>query len=190
MSEVVKIRKTKIHIYNLLQNSIFCSISLIMSFLVKIPIIPLFPFLKLEISDVPIFICSLTSGMSSAVSVLIVVTAIRTLFFSSASWPGFVFRMISVVMIFFLCLSKKKSNMIYKILCISLGILIYIIVKIPINYLLWINIFGISKSLLDNLLFTAVIPFNIIKCILNCILAFGLVEPTKKILCTVKKIFS
>ncbi len=161
-----------------------------MSFLVKIPIIPLLPFLKLEVSDVPIFICALISGMSSAVPVLIVVTTIRTLFLSSASWPGFIFRMTSVVMIFFLCLSKKKSNIIYKFLCICLGILVYITVKIPINYFLWINIFGISKPLLDDLLFIAVIPFNIIKCILNCILAFGLIEPTKKILYAVKKIFS
>lgn len=161
-----------------------------MSFLVKIPIIPLLPFLKLEVSDVPIFICALISGMSSAVPVLIVVTTIRTLFLSSASWPGFIFRMTSVVMIFFLCLSKKKSNIIYKFFCISLGILVYITVKIPINYFLWINIFGISKPLLDDLLFTAVIPFNIIKCILNCILAFGFIEPTKKILYAVKKIFS
>jgi riboflavin transporter FmnP len=161
-----------------------------MSFLIKIPLILPLPFLKLEISDVPIFISALISGMPSAVSILIAVTVLRTLLLSSAGWPGFIFRMTSVVIIFFLCLSKKFSNIIYKITCIFLGILICVIVKVPINYILWVNLFGISKTLLDNLLFTAIIPFNIIKHVLNCILAFTLLEPTKKILHTVKKIFS
>ena len=161
-----------------------------MSFLIKIPIIPLLPFLKLEVTDAPIFLCTLIFGMSSSVPVLIVVNAGRTLFLSSASWPGFIFRMTSIIIILFLELSKKNSNIVYKILCIGLGTLIYIAIKIPINYFFWINVFGISKPILDNLLFTAVVPFNIIKFILNCVLAFVLIEPTKKILDSVKKIFS
>jgi riboflavin transporter FmnP len=160
-----------------------------MSFLVKIPLVPPLPFLKLEISDVPIFISALIFGMPSAISILTVVTVLRTLLLSSAGWPGFIFRMTSVVIIFFLCLSKRFSNIFYKILCIFLGTLVYVIIKIPINYILWINMFGMSKTLLDNLLFTVIIPFNIIKCLLNYILAFALVEPTRKILHTTKKIF-
>ena len=184
---VIEIQPTKLHIYTLLQNSIFCTISLIISALIRVPIVPLLPFLKLEISDAPMFVCALVSDMPSAVLTLLVATTIRTIFLSSAGWPGFIFRMTSVIMIFFLSLSKKNSNAVYKILCVLFGILIYISAKIPINYFLWINIFGMPKQFLDNLLFTTIVPFNVIKCVLNCILAFVLVKPTKNILYAVKK---
>ena len=54
-------------------------------------------------------------------------------------------------------------------LSIFLGICLSILIKIPLNYFAWLYFFGIPKESTDSLIFTVIVPFNIIKNLINCI---------------------
>lgn len=154
----------------MIQNSMFTAISLALSLIIKIPIIPSVPFLKLDISDIPIFIATLMSGITSGVTVLFCVSLIRTLLFSTAGWAGFIIRMTSVVIIFMLgkfCRNKNR-NIFYTVFIALIAVILCVFLKTAISYILWMLFFNMSKEYLNGIIFTAVIPFNIIKSVLNC----------------------
>jgi hypothetical protein len=96
--------------------------------------------------------------------------------------PGFVFKILSIIMVFFLGLSRKFSNVFYKFLCVFLGIALYLAVKLPLSYVIWTKLFDMSEIWLQGLMFTVVFYFNLIKCILNYVLALLLLNPVKRIL--------
>lgn len=153
-----------------------------LAFWVKIPLIPSLPFLKLDISDVPVLIATLLSGYSSGVSILFAVSFLRFILFSSAGFMGLVVRLTSIFLIFSVYYFKKlNTNIIYRVFILSLGMLVCICVKLPINYLGWIYIYGIPKQVVKELMIPYIIPFNILKITLNCMLAILLFKPFKKL---------
>lgn len=152
-------------------NSMFAVTSLVLAFIGNISIFPVFPFLKADISDMPVFLSTIIFGIPSGVNILLTVSTIRALLFSSSSWIGFVIRLTSIIIIFSLGFSKKIKSKFLKVLIIILGVVLCLILKLSLNYFFWINFFSISKSVISSLLFTIILPYNIIKILVSLILA-------------------
>ncbi|BED92755.1 MAG: ECF transporter S component [Candidatus Paraimprobicoccus trichonymphae] len=160
-------------------NSIFTVISIILSIFIKIPVNFSLPFLKLEISDSIILIVSVILGIRSGVYILITVNILRTLFFSTASWIGFIIRSLNIILIFIFYYFFKSKNIIFKYFLIIFGTALFLAIKIPLNYFFWVHIFGISRNVLDILVFKVIVPFNIIKVLSNYFLAIIFIKPIK-----------
>ena len=160
----------------------FSVVSLILAFLGNLTLFPVFPYLKADISDMPIFLATLISGIPSGVTVLITVSIIRALLFSSSGWIGLVMRSATLIMIIALGISKSKNNKIYKWIIIFLGITIYISAKLSLNYFCWTNFFDISKNIISPLLFTIILPYNATKVTVCLIIAFILYSHLNKYL--------
>ncbi len=165
-------------------NSMFIVISLILGFFGRLSIFPVFPFLKLSFADIPVFLATLVSGIPSGILVLLISSGLRTIMFSSAGWLGFIMRANSIIMVVFIGLFYYKNSIkkIYKILWLSLGILICLTVKLIFNYFVWIGFFSVSRDLLDSLMLPMIIPYNLLKLIVTVGATFYLENPVKKIL--------
>ena len=95
----------------------------------------------------------------------------------------------SIIIVAFLGLFYYKNNIkkVYKILWISLGILLCLIVKLFFNYFVWVNFFSISRELLDTLMLPVIFPYNLIKLIVTVGAALVLEKPVKKVLESLNK---
>lgn len=174
----MKINKT----LKITYNSVFIVITLLLGYLGRLSILPVFPFLKLDFSDVPVFLATIISGTPSGVIVLLVSSSFRTLMFSSAGWSGFAIRLTSLIVVLFIGIFCKYKNKFLKISGIVFGAVICLCVKLVINYFLWINLFFISPEVLNRFMFPVIIPYNILKLIITIGMAFYFEKPTKKLL--------
>ncbi len=170
-------------ILKIVYNAIFIIITLILGFLGKFAMVPMFPFLKLDFSDIPVFLITLISGIPSGVTVLLISSALRTLMFSTAGWLGFIVRSTSIMMIIFIGLTNRiNCNKIYKTLIITIGIILCTAIKIILNYFMWTNFYGITPEAVNALLVSIIIPYNSLKLIVSTVLAFLLIKPIKKVI--------
>ncbi|MDR2074257.1 MAG: ECF transporter S component [Oscillospiraceae bacterium] len=161
-------------------NSLLAAISLLLAMFGRVLAVPFVPFLKLDISDAPAFVAALLFGIPSGLTILVVVSFLRLLLFSIAGWPGFFIRMLSFITIIFLGIYRKKQKHI--IFYVAMGTLIYILVKTPVSYMFWTLLHLMDPNALKRSIFTIIIPFNLIKNIINCVLATHFSKPIKKIL--------
>ena len=165
--------KLKKRIPTLVHNSMFSVMSLVLAFLGNLTLFPVFPYLKADLSDMPIYLATLISGASSGMTVLLTVSTIRMLLFSASGWIGFIIRMTSTVLIIFLGIAQKYTlSKIFKIIIVGIGIVICIFVKLSINYFFWTNFFPISKECLNSLLWSIILPYNIAKISFSLLIAF------------------
>lgn len=155
-------------------SSIFSAVSIILAFIGSFSIFPVFPFLKADISDMPVFLATLLFGIPSGTTILLTVSIIRALLFSSSGWIGFVIRITSIIIVAFLGISRRYKNKLFKILIITLGIALCLALKLSLNYFFWINFFSISKETINSLLLTIILPYNIIKVLISILFAFML----------------
>lgn len=174
----MKINKT----LKITYNSVFIVLTLLLGYFGRLSILPVFPFLKLDVSDIPIFLATIISGVPSGMIVLLISSSIRTLMFSSAGWAGFIIRLTSLIVVFFIGMFGKYKNKFLKIFGIVFGASLCLFIKLIINYFLWINLFFISPEVLDKFMFPIIIPYNLIKLLITVGFAFYLEKPTKKLL--------
>ena len=168
-------------VINIVYNAVFIIMSLILAlFFGKISI---FPFLKLDFSDLPVFLATLISGASSGIIVLFVVSFLRSLMFSSAGWIGFLIRITTVIVVIGLDLFwHKKIKTLYKVLGISFFVILCLSVKLVLNYYFWINFFGISPGVINGMLATIILPYNLLKTTLMLVVSILLEKPLKKLI--------
>lgn len=169
-------------------NSMFIVITLVLGFFGRLSIFPVFPFLKLDFSDIPVFLVTIISGIPSGIFVLLISSAFRSLMFSSSGWMGFIIRSTSLIMIIFIGIFyKAKIKKIYKILGIILGILLCLIIKLMLNYFVWLNFFSISHDLVNAFMLSIIVPYNFLKLIITTVSAFLLANPVRKIMKSFEK---
>ncbi len=156
-------------------NALLAAVSFWLAFISHYFRVPFMPhMLTFDISDIPIFISTLTFGFWDGGLTLFVVSFIRAIFFSSAGWTGFVMRMINLVAVLFLGLyhKQKKNFIVYFVL----AVLFSLVIKIPVNYFFWTKFHSISPEFIKSIMLPVVIPYNLIKNIVNILFAWILVK--------------
>ena len=168
---------------NITYNSVFIVLSIVLGFMGRISIFPVFPFLQLDFSDIPIFLSAAVSGISSGVTVWFVTSLLRAVMFSSSGWIGFIIRSTSLIIVigFGIC-NKYKFKSHYKILFISILGFVCLVTKLLANWYLWIEFFNLSPEFLNSLMFTIIIPYNFVKIFLTSSITILLEKPTNKLI--------
>lgn len=161
-------------------NSFLGIISLMLAILGKIPA-PGVPFLGIEFIDAPVFISAMIFGVTQGISILVCVGFVKSLFFSVAGFSGFIMRLTSMALVFMLAggnkFSKKKM-----MLRIFLGIIIFILIKMPISYFFWTRLHGMPPEMIKPIMLTIVAPVNILKAFLNVFVALKFRPKIEKIM--------
>lgn len=171
---------------NITYNSVFIVLSIVLGFIGRISIFPVFPFLQLDFSDIPIFLSAAVSGIPSGVTVWFITALLRAVMYSSSGWIGFVIRSTSLILVvgFGIC-SKYKFKLFYKIIIISFLGFVCLGTKLIANWYLWIEFFNLSPEFLNSLMLTIIIPYNFLKIFLTSLISISLEKPTNKLINTI-----
>ncbi len=142
------------------------------------PLFPAAPFLKFDFADTPILISSILFGPLSSLAVLFVVSVIQAFLLGGDSYLGCIMHFVAsgamVVIAGLVC--RKKATIGRLTTGLLLGALSMTALMVPMNYLITPLYFGghtpENLGLISSLMIPAIIPFNLIKSTVNCLLAF------------------
>ena len=129
--------KKKINsITNIVIDSMFGALSLVLAFVSRFKIVPLVgKFVNLDFSDVPIFVLAMIFEPYHAFVTLLSVSIIRVLSFDVHSFLIFLLRFSSVVFIPFISFYRSKKK--YYLVLSFISIFLYLLVRFPVSYSHW-----------------------------------------------------
>jgi len=142
------------------------------------PLFPSAPFLKFDFADTPLLISSIVFGPFASLAVLFIVSVIQAFLMGGDSYLGCIMHIVAsgamLVVTGLICHKKRTIGR----LAVGLvfGALTMTALMIPMNYLITPLYLGghspETLSIITSLLVPAIIPFNLIKSTVNCLLAF------------------
>ena len=146
----------------------FMVISLIVAFVFRLPVEP---FLEYDAKDVVLALSGVVLGAPLCLLLVILVTTLEFFMVAFTGATGFVMNISSTLM--FVCIAAYihniKPSKKFMILGVTIGSLISCFIMIFYNYVLIMDM-GNTRIETSNLIFTYVLPFNVIKCLVNSII--------------------
>lgn len=148
-------------------------------FVIRIPL-PFFPeFLKYEPKDVIILIAAFIFGPLSGILMSVVVSFVELVTISSTGWIGFVMNVLSTVAFILppAILYRKNKTVKNAAVGLVIGALSTTAVMFLWNYFLTPIYMNLPLEKVLPILYNAVIPFNLLKSLINAILTFVIYKP-------------
>lgn len=164
--------------------AMFSSLSFVCYYL-KFPILPAFPFLEIQFSNLPAIIAGFALGPIGGLLVVFVRTLLKFLFMGSGT--GGVGELadfligVAVILTTSLIYRKKKTKKIGAI-ALGIGTIIWVIVAMLLNWLVLAPLYKLPKESIPNYLFAGVLPFNCILATLVSVLTFFIYKSISKLL--------
>lgn len=160
-------------ILQIAQMGILTAVSIVLVALVRFPIIPIAQFLIYDMADVPILIGTLLMGTVPGLIILLMVSVIQMLVFSADGWIGLVMHFVASGALVILVgqFYKRRQRMKDAIIGMVLGTIAMTAVMIPMNLILTVEFLSTPRQVVVDMLIPAIIPFNLIKGGLNCLIA-------------------
>lgn len=174
----------KTDVKKLVKMAVLSALSIVLMVLIRFPIIPSAAFLEYEPADVPILIASFIYGPLSGLLVTVVVSVLQAITLSAGSgWVGLVMHIISTGTLAVVAgfIYRKIHTLKGAIIALTLGSLAMTLVMIPSNLFFTVRFWGYPYDAVVAMLPTAIIPFNLVKSVLNSVLVLILYKSTHKI---------
>ncbi|WP_206426673.1 ECF transporter S component [Clostridium sp. E02] len=159
--------------------SMLCALSFVAVLTIRIPLIPIVPFLEYEPKDVIILTGGFLFGPMSAVLISVIVSFIELFTISSSGIIGLIMNILSTIT-FVLPAAyfyKKKHNMKGALLGMILGVFLMTLVMVLWNYLITPIYMGYPREAVVKLLLPAIVPFNLLKGGINTALTLLIYKP-------------
>ncbi len=156
-----------------------CALSFVAVLTIRIPLIPIVPFLEYEPKDVIILTGGFLFGPMSAVLISVIVSFIELFTISSSGIIGLIMNILSTIT-FVLPAAyfyKKKHNMKGALLGMILGVFLMTLVMVLWNYLITPIYMGYPREAVVKLLLPAIVPFNLLKGGINTALTLLIYKP-------------
>lgn len=166
--------------------ALFCALAYIAMFISRFlpPLFAAFPFLKYDPKDVIIVIGGFIYGPMAAFVISLVVSLIEMITVSGTHIIGCIMNIASSCA--FACTASVIYNKYRRVKGASFGLFLGTIstaaTMLVLNFLLTPLYTGMAREAVVKLLVPAILPFNLIKCVLNCALTLILYKPIVKIL--------
>ena len=166
--------------------ALLCALSYIAMFMSRFlpPLLVAFPFLKYDPKDVIIVIGGFLYGPLAAFTISLIVSVIEMVTVSGTHIIGCIMNVASTCL--FACTAAAIYNK-YRSLKggtagLLMGTISAVAAMLVLNYLLTPIYTGMSREIVAGLLVPAILPFNLVKCLLNSALVLLLYKPIIKIL--------
>jgi riboflavin transporter FmnP len=159
------------------------ALSIALVFMMQVPIIPMAPYLKYDMADIPILIGTLFFGPVAGLILTVLVAFIQGITVSADGGPIGIIMHICATGTFVIVvglLHKLWKNR--TLIPIVFGILSMTLIMIPLNLILTPIYYKIPVSAVVDLLLPAIIPFNLIKAGVNGTVAFLVYQAIIRIL--------
>jgi len=166
--------------------ALLCALSYIAMFVSRFlpPLFVAFPFLKYDPKDVIIVIGGFIYGPLAAFTITLIVSVIEMMTVSGTHIIGCLMNIASSCA--FACTASaiyhKYRNVKGGLTGLLVGIVSTVAIMMILNYLLTPIYMGIARETVADLLIPAILPFNLIKCVINAALVMLIYKPVTKIL--------
>jgi riboflavin transporter FmnP len=169
----------KLNTNKMVKIAVLSALAIVFMLLIRFPLIPSAAHLEYDPADIPVLIGGFMYGPIAGLIITVIVSLIQTLTVSSGSgWIGFAMHVIATGALVLVASSIYKKIHSFKGAIISLiaGSLAMTLVMIPAN-LFFTPKFGIPYEVVKASLAIAIVPFNLIKSIVNSVLTILLYKP-------------
>lgn len=159
------------------------AIALVM--LIRLPIIPTASYLEYDPADIPIFLATFMYGPVTGLIMTVVVSVLQGLTVSAASGPiGILMHVIatgSFVTVAGL-IYKYIRNMKGAVLALSMGSITMIVMMVLFNIIMTPFFLGIPRQAVYSMILPIILPFNLIKTVINSAFTLLLYKKVKLLL--------
>lgn len=160
--------------------SVLAAMSLALVYLIHFPIFPAAPFLQYDPADIPIMLCTFMFGPYAGLILTFVVCIIQSLAISGDFPYGFIMHFIAtgsmvVVAGFFY---KHKKSFKSAVIGMSVGIVTWVAVMVLANLFITPFYMGAPREAVIAILLPVIIPFNLIKPAINCVITLMIYKKT------------
>lgn len=160
---------------NLVIMAFLVAISVVLVYLLHIPIIPSVPYLEYDPADIPVLIGAFAFGPVAGIIITIIASAIQALTVSAAGGLfGFLMHVIatSTLVIVASTIYRVRHTRVGAVIGLISGTLSMGIIMMIANHFLTPIFYGIPVEVVDASLLTGILPFNLIKAGGNSIITF------------------
>lgn len=154
------------------------ALGIVLMLTVRFPLIPSATFLEYDMGDVAVILSALIYSPWAAVLVLVIISLIQALTVSAASgWIGFVMHVLASGAFVLICglIFKKQPkektlrSKLYLPASLCAGTIAMVLVMIPLNLIFTVRFMGVPRQAVIDMLLPTIIPFNLLKGIINSV---------------------
>ncbi|HZK70860.1 MAG TPA: ECF transporter S component [Clostridia bacterium] len=163
--------------------SMLAALSIVLVAIFRFPMF--LPFLIYEPGDVPVLIGTFIFGPLSGFILLLVGAFLQAITVSQeGGWIGFIMHVVATSFLLLPAglIYKKVHNIKGAIIGLSVGIISMTLIMIPFNLVFYPMFTGISVDAMKAILFSSIIPFNLVKAGINSVLTIIVYKSVGKIL--------
>jgi riboflavin transporter FmnP len=167
----------------LVRIAVLSALSIVLVMLVKFPIIPSAALLEYEPGDVPMLIGAFMYGPLTGLLMTILVATIQAFTVSAASgWVGLLMHVIATGTLVVVAGSIYRKFHTHKgaFAGLAAGAICMTLVMIPSNLFFTVKFYGVPYNAVIAMLPTAILPFNIIKSLINSIIVLVVYKPLSR----------
>ncbi|NSW90394.1 MAG: ECF transporter S component [Firmicutes bacterium] len=172
----------KFDINKMVRIAALSALGIVLMLALRFPLIPSAPYLEYDPADIPILIGGFMYGPLAGLIITVIVSFIQAVSVSAGSgWIGFVMHVIATgtLVLVSSLIYKKVHTFKGAIISLVAGSLAMVLIMIPAN-LYFTPKFGIPYEVVKAGLAVTVIPFNILKSVINSLLTMLLYKPLSK----------
>lgn len=180
----MKMNKNKKLLY-LVETGVLASLGVVFMLVIRFTLLPSVPFLEYDMGDIPVIMASMFLGTGSGSIVLFIVSLIQSLTVSAQSnWEGFVMHFLATgtYIIVLNLLRKKLNNKTGTVISLVASTLLMTLVMIPLNLIFTPLYTGWSVKAVSEIILPAIVPFNLLKGVINSLVVFLTYYPLRAIL--------
>lgn len=169
-------QKTKWNVVTLAQMGMLAAVAVVLVIFVHFPIIPTVSFIEYDMADVPVLIGALMYGPISGLAILLVVSLVQAFMLGGNGWVGLVMHFVAsgAMVVLASVIYRRKPSLKSLIIGLACGAASMTLLMIPMNLIFTVNFFGVPYDAVLALMLPGIVPMNLIKSVVNCILAGGL----------------
>ena len=151
------------------------AVSVVLIYVIHVPLIPAVPFLEYDPADIPILIGAMAYGPVAGLVLTVIASVIQGITVSAASGPwGILMHIIATGTLTVVASSiyrahRTRGRAVVGLLC---GTLAMGLVMMPTNHFITPIWMGAPTEVVDSLLLAGILPFNLLKAGINSVVTF------------------
>ncbi len=156
----------------LCQAALLAALAVVLVYLIHFPLIPAAPYLEYDMADVPVLLATLLFGPLWGLGILAVVSLIQAFLLGGNGWVGCAMHFVASGALVLLVgvLYGKSRRFSHAVLGMVIGTIAVAALMIPLNLTLTVYVNGMPAELVRQMIFPAIVPFNLLKAGINCVL--------------------
>ncbi len=175
----------KFSVNKVVRLAMLSALGVMLMLIVRFPLIPAAAFLEYEPGDVPALIGAFMYGPAAGLIITFVISIIQALTVSAGSgWIGAIMHMVATGMMVLIAglIYRKVHTLKGALAALTLGSVVMIAVMIPLNLFFTTKFLNAPYEAVKAMIVPVIIPFNLIKAVINSTLTFIVYKPVSRIL--------